>query len=347
MVAMSWLEAHGFQRRPLVLIEDHLYHIGEVLDLLARERPEWIRQLTVVCLDRPGADTRNAVEGWLEDHPELQMAARLVAGPRLEVSRFVPLEDRELDRSSELARRIAGWVRPRGLLLQDVQLETLAFIPRQRWWESIYLASSVRGLFAERPPACRFLSNKRGYEATFGRDLLDAGFDPRDVLDKGQLRRQLLPTVETYLARTLPLRLRSGTGGEPCLETVVGREETDRIEIEEALDLVLWIAPQGTELGGGWVTSGSGARHRLRLGSPECATWRALIEDHLGGSGGLPVLEVGERVAPEHAGRPEVTNCAARHIHQLRSRLRAGTAIRTANHAYSLDHSLRAAIVEG
>ena len=28
-------------------------------------------------------------------------------------------------------------------------------------------------MFAENPPTCRFLSNKRGYEATFGRDLLE------------------------------------------------------------------------------------------------------------------------------------------------------------------------------
>ena len=53
-------------------------------------------------------------------------------------------------------------LRPGGLVLQDIQLATLGFIPPDRWWESIYLANTVRGMFAENPPTCRFLSNKSG-----------------------------------------------------------------------------------------------------------------------------------------------------------------------------------------
>lgn len=38
-----------------------------------------------------------------------------------------------------------GMLRPGGLLLQDIQLATLGFIPPNRWWESIYLANTLRG----------------------------------------------------------------------------------------------------------------------------------------------------------------------------------------------------------
>ena len=80
---------------------------------------------------------------------------------------------------SGFARLVASLLRPGGILLQDVHLSTLRFIAPDRWWESIYVAATVRGTFPRRQPAVRFLSNKRGYTATFGRDLMDAGFDPR------------------------------------------------------------------------------------------------------------------------------------------------------------------------
>ncbi|MGH7490589.1 MAG: hypothetical protein ACREMY_34000, partial [bacterium] len=44
---------------------------------------------------------------------------------------------------------------------------------------------------------------------------------------------------------------------------------------------------------------------------------------------------------PEGAGRAEITNLAARHIHGLRSRLREGGAIVTAHHAYRLAEGIR------
>jgi ABC-type arginine/histidine transport system permease subunit len=56
-------------------------------------------------------------------------------------------------------------------------------------------------MFAKRQPAVRFVSNKRGYSATFGRDLMDAGFDPREVMDKVELERVILPSA---LRRALP-----------------------------------------------------------------------------------------------------------------------------------------------
>jgi hypothetical protein len=70
-------------------------------------------------------------------------------------------------------------------------------------------------------------------------------------------------------------------------------------------------------------------------------TWLELVDDRLEGGEGLPVLDVGARIAPEGAGRAELTNLAARHIHGLRARLKDGGAIVTARHAYRLAEGLR------
>ena len=62
-------------------------------------------------------------------------------------------------------------------------------------------------MFPERPPAVRFLSNKRGYAATFGRDLMDAGFDPRDVMDKAELEATVVPAIARDVRERFPLLL--------------------------------------------------------------------------------------------------------------------------------------------
>src|SRR6202166_3732321 len=71
---MSWVTEAGFAKRPLVVVEDHLYHMTELLDGLGKA-PDLVGQLTVVCLDRPGPDTRRTVAAWLADHPALQVVA--------------------------------------------------------------------------------------------------------------------------------------------------------------------------------------------------------------------------------------------------------------------------------
>ena len=190
-------------------------------------------------------------------------------------------------------------------------------------------------MFAENPPTCRFLSNKRGYEATFGRDLLDAGFDPRDVMDKAELRGMVVPVVRSYLDRAFPLALQI-PGAE---EAWVAKTEEDRRELESELDLVVWQG-SGVEIGGRLLAA-EGRRLACKAGSQEAATWIELIEDRLRGGEGVPVLEVGTRIAPEGAGRAELTNLAARHIHGLRGRLRDGGAIVTAHHAYRLAEGVR------
>jgi hypothetical protein len=348
---MSWVMEAGFAKRPLVIVEDHLYHMTELLDGLG-EAPELVGQLTVVCLDRPGPDTRRTVAAWLADQPALQVVAAVEApeppageGATGEgaTGRFRPLPAAAFTSASRLCQAVAGALRPGGLLLQDVQLSTLAFIPADRWWESIYLASTVRGMFAERPPACRFVSNKRGYEATFGRDLLDAGFDPRDVIDKAEITRSVVPVVRAFLERAFPMALRLAAQGRAPWELRVARLESEREEIERAVDLLLWSGGDGAvELGGRGVAEREPSRRRLALkaANQEAITWSALVADRLAGGPGLAVLDVGSRVAPPDAGRAELTNAAARHLHTLRARLDDPAAIVTTGHRYRLSERL-------
>lgn len=328
---MTWVGAKNFSRRPLVVVEDHLYHIAEILDILAGER--LLDQVTAVCLDRPGPDTARFVGQWLETYPDLQIAAAVEPGTVPASPRLALLAPDVFASAPALAGFLARSLRAGGLLLQDVQLSTLRFIPADRWWESIYLASTVRGMFAAHPPLCRFLSNKRGYAATFGRELMDAGFDPRDVMDKAELAPVVLPTLLSFLARHFPLELELADG-----RSRLGRTGPDREEVEAALDLVLW-EDGAVELGGRQVR---GDKHRLSLRpeSSETQTWRELLEDRLAGGDGVAVLAVGNRLAPPDAGRAEITNLAARHLHTLRGRLSEEGAIQTVQHAYRLNERL-------
>jgi hypothetical protein len=329
---MTWVGATGFARRPLVVVEDHLHHVSELLDVLAESEAS---RTTVVCLDRAGPDTTRLAVSWLEAHPGLQVAARLDADvPAPLRPRRLALDGAVFEGAHRFCKAVSGLLRPGGLLLQDIQLATLGFIPPDRWWESIYLANTVRGMFAANPPACRFLSNKRGYEATFGRDLLDAGFDPRDVMDKGDLEGIVAPVVRAYLARAFPLVLQV----PEAPDAAVAKTEEDRREIETHLDLAVWHG-ESVEIGGSLLAEGK--RLSFKAGSQEAVTWMELIADRLAGGEGLPVVEVGNRMAPEGAGRAEITNLAARHIHGLRSRLRDGSGIVTAHHAYRLAEGVR------
>jgi hypothetical protein len=132
--------------------------------------------------------------------------------------RAITIDAGDLADAASFGRLVARLLRPGGVLVQDVQLSTLPFVPADRWWESIYSAATVRGILNARPPVVRFFSNKRGYSATFGRELMDAGFDPRDVMDKGDLGAVVVPTIVATLERQFPLpaarkvRRRSGAG---------------------------------------------------------------------------------------------------------------------------------------
>jgi len=314
-----------------------LYHTADLLAALATASPNLITHMTVVGLDRPGPDTDATVAEWLQRYPTLQVVAPVrVCAPRLRA-----FGDADVSDAGAYARLIAGLLRPGGLVVQDVHLSTVSCVPADRWWESIYLTAMVRGMFASRPPAVRFLSNKRGYTATFGRDLAGAGFDPRDVMDKSELRSVVVPTVASLMARLFPLSL------ETCAMTGARRgwpvadHEEEREAIEQALDVVLWPASQGWELCGRQVRD----RIPLKSSSAEAQTWVALIDDQLGPRQGLAVVDVGTRLGGAGVERAEATNLAARHVHTLRSRLRQSGAIATVDHAYRLAEGLTAGIV--
>jgi hypothetical protein len=322
---MLWADEAGRTRRPIVAIDDHLYHTGELLTALAATAPELLSQITVCALDRPGPDTDAVVGEWTVRYPQVGIVT--LAGPRGLGAAG--------DDYGSCAREIARLVRPGGIVLQDIQLETLAFIPADRWWESIYLGAAIRGFFPERPPVIRFCSNKRGYDATFGKDLLDAGFDPRDVMDKTQVATVVVPALRRLFAAQFPRSLRTtGTG-----DVSVG--DLDRADVERQCDVVLWRSSAGASLGGRAV----GSTATLKAGSPEVQTWQQLIDDHLAGGDGVAVVDIGARLADAGAERAEQTNLAARHLHGLRSRLRDSDAIVTAHHRYRLRDGLTAAIV--
>ena len=319
---MNWLDESGSERRPLVFVEDHLYHTADLLTAVRAVRPELLGHVGVAVLDRPGPDTDEAAAACAAEFPEVAVAIPALS---------------DLSDAASFSKWVSRRLRAGGILVQDVQLGTLPFMPADRWWETIYLAATIRGMFPDRPPAVRFLSNKRGYGATFGGDMLDAGFDPRDVMEKGDLGGTVVPALSALFDRRFPWQLDSRRTWP------IGDSEADRFEISGTLDLVLWHAAHGMELSGRAV-AGPG-RVTLRPGSPEAETWSALIRNHLEGNDGLAVVELGARVGPPQAERAELTNLAARHIHTLRSRLRTPTDIVTICHAYRLNDRLRAGVV--
>jgi hypothetical protein len=332
---MSWLDETGFERRPLVIVEDHLYHTGDLLAALQRQRPDLLAETTVVAIDRGGPDTAATVDEWLSRYGAIQIAASVGEGERVRA-----IASDELHDQAAFAKLIARLLRPGGILVQDVQLSTLGFVPADRWWESIYAAATVRGLFASNPPTIRFLSNKRGYTATFGRDLADAGFDPRDVMDKSELAAAVVPAVSALVDRHFPLTLRGSLAAGRLRRWRLGPKAVARADVDQAFDLAVWRDDDSVELGGRAIAA-AGGRLSLKSGSAEAATWIALVSDALESRAGIAVLEVGARLAPPGAGRAEVTNLAARHIHTLRSRLTSRDAIVTTDHRYRLKDGLR------
>lgn len=320
-----------------MFVEDQLYHTADLLTALADHAPELIPHTTVVGLDRPGPDTDATVADWLQRYPALQV----VAPVRASAPGLRALSEVELSDAGAYARLIAGVLRPGGLVVQDVHLSTVSCVPADRWWESIYLAATVRGMFASRPPSVRFLSNKRGYAATFGRDLADAGFDPRDVMDKSELRTVVVPTVKSLMARLFPLSLGTRAVDGERGSWPVADDDEERRALERSLDILLWPTSQGWELSGRQIKD----RVALKSSSAEAQTWVEMIEDHLGSPQGLAVIDVGARLGGQGVERAEATNLAARHVHTMRSRLSHGSAIATVDHTYRLADGLTVGIV--
>ena len=327
-------------------MEDHFYHTAELVAALAGPRPDLVAQITAIALDRAGPDTDAAVADCRRHYPALNVVAPVAAAVARQAGalRLTAADTRD---AAACARLIARHLRPGGLLVQDVQLTTLPFVPADHWWESIYLAATVRGLYADRPPQVRFLSNKRGYAATFGRDLALAGFDPRDVMDKAELTTSVVPTIIRYLDIAFPMTLSVAIAAGDRTTYRAASHDAERRELASRLDLLLWVDPHGWELSGRLVDLESSARGLpLREASHEAASWLALLTDRLHRGDGLPVIGVGERVGPRGVDRAEATNLAARHVHALRSRLRDARAIITAHHAYRLRDDLDVGICQ-
>lgn len=340
--AINWLFEEGFARKPIVVVEDHTYHFEEVLRTL--HMSSWPNQMTLVCLDRPGPDTTRSVETWLETYPGLQVAARLEPTwldglAAVDRCRCLALPADFFSQQHRFCRTVAGLIRPGGLLIQDIQLETLDFINEEAWWETIYLASSVRGMFALTPPACRFMSNKSGFGISFGKELMEAGFDPRDVIDKNDLTLIIAEVLETYMRTAFAYLLEAANGeSEPIEERV---SAADKELLAQALDLLIWDDGTAAALEGRLLTRRLGKGGSGRPSAQEVATWHELVEAHFAAGPGVPVDQVGGRLAAEGALRAERTNTAARHLHTLRSRLADGNAIVTTSGHYALGRRLR------
>ena len=312
-----------------------MYHTAELLQAVERVSPGLLRCLTCCAVDGPGTDTTAAIAGWLERYRTIQVAACVDPRqlPSESASRLIAIQPQALTELTAFARLVASMLRSGGILLQDIHLSTLRFIPPDRWWESIYVAATVRGTFARRPPAIRFLSNKRGYTATFGRDLMQAGFDPREVMDKAELETVIVPSIARSVQTQFPFEL---TSSDRQTSVPVAADEDDKGEIAERLDLVLWDLGGRLELAGRLVPTPVTFRH----GSQEALSWQQLIADRIASGPGLLIASVGERLAETGAERAEISNLAARHVHALRSRLVNAQALLTLNRAYRLDTSL-------
>ena len=343
---MNWLRKNEFHSRPLLAVEDHVYHISELLQTLQRNAANLLSHLTIVCLDRRGPDTDEAVAEWSQQCPTLQIAARIADSARFPSHRIHQLPDTVFQSQVDYCRFIAEGIRKGGLLLQDIELEPLEFIPRDRWWETTMLASTVRGIVGDRAPRCAFISNKRGYEATFGAELLAAGHDPRDVLNKYEMERLAVPLLQQHLDNHFGLELGwreadSAPNGE-VNRTRVAADSCERREIETELDIVLWPEQdRACEIGGRAFARDKKAPLVLPVDGNEWETWRQLIESRLQGEAGVEVQQIGTRVAPERALRAETTNAAARHIHALRKRLTHGQDIVTVQGCYCLRDGLK------
>jgi hypothetical protein len=337
---VTWVGGESFVRRPLLFVEDRLYHIDELLRVLAAQAPELVAWATMVCLDRPGPDTTRHVSAWLAAYPRLQVMAAQGEGAPGEHSRYRGLEPEVFRSAPRLCAALAGALRAGGVLLQDVQLETLTFLSADRWWDSIYLASTIRGMFPDRPPLCRFVSNKKSFAATFGRDLLEAGFDPREVMDKRDLEGVVVPVLRDCLARAFPFRLAVCAGGVVLPELPLARAPEERLEVEAELDLVLWEPGEGGPEIGGRAFERARPRVGLRAAPQEGRTWERLFAEAFHQGSGMLVLDVGQRLLGADSERAEQSNAAARHLHALRARLRDDSAILTADHAYRLNPRL-------
>lgn len=347
LVGRSINNHRTFEPRPVVVIEDHFHHISQLTQAIKKKSPAVFDSLTIVCLEKPGPDTTASVIDLLNSYRSLQVAAAIEVDqldPE-QVARVSIIRNNLFHDQQEYCKWIASLIRPEGLLIQDIELETLEFIPREKWWETTFLATTVRGIFGPGNLNCCFFSNKRGYEATFGAELLAAGHDPRDVLNKNEMEQMVVPKISRFLKDQFPWSLNRTVIGQSTIHSArITQSDSERKRIESSLDLVVWpMVNQLTRIGGVALSGEPGIS--LNGESNEAMTWNELARSAFGLTR-VTTAAIGQRIAPAGASKAETTNAAARHIHALRKRLVDSNAIVTVDSQYRLTEGLSLGIVE-
>lgn len=344
---LPWFGESCFCKRPIVVVEDRAFHVSQLLEQIQSKAENLLSSTTIVCLEKSGTDTDQAVKCWLNQYPEIQVAsaANLKNNPEY---RHFNLPSSVWEQSSGYCQTIAELLRPAGILLQDIQLSTLSFIPADRWWDSTFLATTIRGMFLDGQPRCLFVSNKRGFTATFGAELLAAGHDPRDVLDKELLQEHVIASLEQLGNELFPLSLfwnqYSTTDTQDSFGSVpIGDQPCHREIAELQFDLILWTSSHSDDR-----LAGKALKKPVKLanGSSERETWLDLVRQRLKGEKGIEVVELGNRIIGTDSSKAESTNSAARHIHTLRKRLISSDMITTSDSRYSFQKHLTVGLVE-
>ena len=348
---MTWLFENPFERRPIVIVEDHLNHLDDICEQLQADQPGLFRLITLVGLDAGGPDTRQDVNRWLRIYPEVKVAAHLASEDAQQLvgqfpDRLLPIPSELLKSSGPigLSELLAGLVRPGGFLLQDVQLDNLHFIPADRKWESIrLLTTQVRALIPGRPSVVWFMSNKSNpFHEVYGA-LTGLNFDPNHFLDKDDLARRVISVFLEFLEESMPFSLRVTQDDGAIYETAVGEE--DLLDVMNGVDLALWQTDTALRLGGRLI---KGDVLDRKVDSAEGRAWQALVVDRFGERTGVETKRFGELKAPkeldERYDSIEINGWGSRLAWGLRSLLQAvdpKTLIETRDGTYRLSDRLQ------
>ena len=275
-----------------------------MLEAVERVSPDLSPCLTCCAIDQPGSDTTAMVSGWLS-------AISLQVAACVEPSDVSAASVHRLFRSRSVACRSSarsrGWSRH---CFSRAAFCCRMSISRRYASSSRSVGINLRGRDRARHVCAKascsaVLSNKRGYTATFGRDLMDAGFDPREVMDKAELETVIVPSIARELRARFRCHLRTPDRDRP---TPVGSDADARQDLDSQIDVMLWDIgrPAGAER---TCAPGSGGISR-RL--ERSTTWQELILDRIHRGPGLAVTAVGERLADARRRAGEISNLAAR-----------------------------------
>ena len=216
-----------------------------MLEAVERVSPDLLPCLTCCAIDQPGSDTTAIVSDWLERYGSLQVAACVEPS---DVSadlgaRLIPIEVRHLSELSSFTRLVASLLQPGGILLQDVHLSTLRFIQPDRRRESIYVAATVRGTFARKPPGSAVSFEQTRLHGDLRTRSDGRRVRPREVMDKAELETVIVPSITRELRARFPYHLRTPDRDRP---TPVGSDADARQDLDSQIDVMLW------DIGGLW-----------------------------------------------------------------------------------------------